>query len=353
MQIKSINIKNFRNLKDINITADENINIICGENGQGKTNILEALWLFTGAKSFRTSKEDAFINFGTNKAVNEIFFTSNKGKEKLKIEYSDKKTAFINDKKENNFTNIAGHFCAVVFSPDDLSLIKGGPNERRKFIDLTIGQIYPRYISILKNYNKALLQRNKIIKDYKYDKSLDILLDVFEKEIAENGEKIIKYRENIINKLSLPFEKIYSDLSEQKEKATIKYKPNEKGNLREKLKEKRKEDSLVGFTGIGPHRDDIEFLLNNINARLFASQGQQRSIVLSIKLSFAEIFKNISGEYPVCLLDDVMSELDEKRQNYIINQIKNMQVFITCCDPVNSKNLKSGKIIKIKNGEII
>ena len=353
MQINNITVKNFRNIENINIVPDKEINIICGENAQGKTNILEAIWLFTGAKSFRNNKDTVFVNFNKEKANLKISFT-NKGCENTAvIEIKDNiRTVYLNDKKLSSVTKLAGIFNAVVFSPTDLSLIKDSPNVRRRFLDVSIGQIYPSYIEILNSYVRAVVQRNKIIKDYKYDKTLSVMLDIFEKEIAENGIKIINYRKKYLSILEKYVPKIYFGISSGNEKIKIKYLINCEENLEENLKNSREKDMLSGTTSVGPHRDDIDFLINNISARNFGSQGQQRSVALSLKLAGAEVNKEITGEYPICLLDDVMSELDPKRQNYILNHIKNWQVFLTCCDPANTNRLLKGKIFNIKKGEI-
>ncbi len=354
MQIESIKIKNFRNIEDLFIFPDKNMNIICGENAQGKTNILEALWLFSGAKSFRSGKENIFVKLGKEKAVCECEYIYKGCKNKIKTEIEEnKKTAFLNDKKLKTFSLLAGNFCAVIFSPADLSIIKDSPGIRRKYIDLSIGQLYPQYIEILSSYTRAVIQRNKIIKDLKYDKTLSFMLDSFEKEIAENGEKIIKYRKRYIEILNKYVPKIYNSLSGGKENIDIIYiKSSYKQSLIENLRESREKDMLSGITSVGPHRDDIDFKINGFSARNFGSQGQQRSVALALKLAAAEVLNEITGEYPICLLDDVMSELDPKRQNYILNHIKDWQVFLSCCDPANTNRLIKGKIFNIKEGAL-
>lgn len=354
MQIKRIKIKNFRNIENIEIFPDENMNIICGENAQGKTNIIETIWFFTGAKSFRNNKDTVFVKFSEKKAIIETDFIFNGCENEIKIEIEDnKRTAFLNGKKLSSASLLAGTFSAIIFSPTDLSLVKDSPSIRRKFLDVSIGQIYPSYIEILSAYTRAVVQRNKIIKDYRYDKTLSIMLDVFEKEITDNGKKITEYRKKYIKVLEKYVPDIYFGLSAGKEKIEIKYLLNcEASEIEEKLKNSRNEDMLSGVTSIGPHRDDLEFLINGISARNFGSQGQQRSVVLSLKLAGAEVSKEITGEYPVCLLDDVMSELDKKRQDYILNHIKDWQVFLTCCDPADTNSLIKGKIFNIEKGKI-
>ncbi len=354
MQIKNLKLINYRNLKNIEILPDEKMNVICGENAQGKTNIIEAIWLFTGAKSFKNQLENSFVNFNEKKAKTEMAFLSGGTQNTARMEFSEKRTAFFNEKALVNPSKLASVFNAIVFSPADLSLVTSGPEKRRKFLDIGIGQLYPLYIEILKNYIRAVKQRNQIIKDYKYDASLSVLLDSYEEEIAAEGEKIINYRKKYIEKLSLYMPEIYNNLTSGREKTEIIYKQNiNAGKLKESLFENRKNDSFSGVTSIGPHRDDVEFNINGINARTFGSQGQKRSIALSLKFAGAEVINENFGEYPVCLLDDVMSELDVNRQNYVLNHIKEWQSFITVCEPSSVERLKNGKIFVVKNGEII
>lgn len=353
MNIKKIEIQNFRNISNIGLEFDKEINVICGENAQGKTNIIEALWLFSGAKSFRNTKDTEFIKFGQSRAKIYTEFNMLGVENSAQIVFDDKKTAFLNEKKLPNTSSLAGKFNAVVFSPTDLTLVTDGPDKRRRFIDTAIGQLYPNYIEILRSFSRAVMQRNKIIKDYRYDKTLSVMLDVFEAEIVEMGNKIINYRKKYISVLNNYVSKIYNGISCGKEKIEIFYISKNEVLDNEILKFSRENDMFNSTTSVGPHRDDINFNINDISARSFGSQGQKRSVALSLKLAGAEVIKEITGEYPICLLDDVMSELDENRQNYILNHIRNWQSFITCCDTSNIKNLKEGKIIKIRNGGVV
>lgn len=354
MKVKKLEIQNFRNISILDLEFDAENNVICGENAQGKTNIIEALWLFSGAKSFRNTKDTEFIKFGEKKAKIYTEFDMLGVQNQAQIIFEDKKIAYLNEKKLPNTSNLAGKFNAVVFSPSDLTLVTDGPDKRRRFLDTAIGQLYPNYIEILRNYSRAVMQRNKIIKDYRYDKTVAIMLDVFEAEIIDMGNKIISYRKRYIDILNKYVSKIYDGISSGKEKIEIFYIFKSGDSLSiEKIRKSREIDMFTSTTSVGPHRDDIIFKINGIDARSFGSQGQKRSVALSLKLAGAEVIKEISGEYPICLLDDVMSELDENRQNYILNHIKGWQSFITCCDTSNIKNLKDGKVINIKNGGVI
>lgn len=353
MIVLNLNCKNFRNLENVFIEPCEEMNVICGENAQGKTNIIESIWLFTGAKSFRTSKDNNFIKFGEEKAICSLNFKSEGIEKEATIEIKEKRSATFNQNKLKSASELAGKFNAIVFSPNDLSLVADGPSVRRKFLDTAIGQLYPSYISIIKNYVRAVTQRNKIIKDYKYDSTLSVMLDVFENSIADYGQKIIDYRKNYIKLINQFLPTVYDGISNGKEILQTEYICSCEDNLLEKLKISRKDDMFSGVTSLGPHRDDLEFKINGISARNFASQGQKRSVALAVKLSEAEVIKQKTGECPVILLDDVMSELDPSRQDFILNHIKGMQSFLTCCDDSNVKNLIAGKKFIIKNGSVI
>ncbi len=351
MKIERLKCLNFRNIEEAEIFPDDKMNVICGENAQGKTNLIEAIWLFTGAKSFRNTKDSLPIKFGCLRAKNEIDFIADGIINNAVMEFSEKRNAFLNEKPLSNPSKLAGSFNAIVFSPADLGLVKDGPAVRRRFLDIAIGQLYPTYIVLLQEYTRAVRQRNEIIKEYRYDSTVSVMLDIFEKEIKDKGIKLIEYREKYISVLNKFVPEIYLGLSAGREVLEIKYNLSvSTEEFEEKLLSSRKEDMFTGNTSCGPHRDDLSFFLNSTNARSYGSQGQQRSIALALKLSQAQVIKDIKGEYPICLLDDVMSELDPLRQSYILNHIRDWQSFLTCCDPSNIKNLEKGKIFRVEKG---
>ncbi len=354
MKVLSLTLQNFRNIENIEIFPDSGMNVICGENAQGKTNLLESIWLFTGAKSFRGCKDDEFIRFGEKKSECEMKFISEGIEKEAQIKIEDRKSFYLNGKRQKSSAEFAGNLNAIVFSPTDLKIVSESAKVRRKFLDGAICQLYPAYIEILRNYNRAVIQRNKILKDSRFEPSLSQMLDIFEKEIAANGKKIIKYRKRYIEILSEFVPNLYEGLSEGREKLEISYVEHDPPEeLEKRLFEKRKEDLFCQKTSVGPHRDDIFFLINGINTRTFGSQGQKRSVALALKLGEAQVIEKNVGECPICLLDDVMSELDPNRQNFILNHIKGMQTFLTCCDPQNVKNLIAGKKFILKNGGIV
>ncbi len=353
MKIKSLKIKNFRNIDEILFSPQDEINVIYGENAQGKTNLIEAVWLFTGAKSFRGAKDRELKKIGSEAAALNLTFCANGVEKEAKIVIENRRKAFLNSKPLSSAGGLAGNFYAIVFSPSDLSLIKDGPKERRHFIDIAIGQLFPKYITYLRDYSRAVTQRNILLKQSLKEKIDYNLLSSFEKEICDNGRMIIKYRLRYIEKITPLLTKIYKGLSGEKEEISINYlKTADIENFDEALINLRQSDALSGITSVGPHRDDIEFLINGLNARKFGSQGQMRSVALCLKLAEAHVIKELVGEFPVALLDDVMSELDPSRQEYILNHIKGWQVLITCCEPDVVSRLKEGNAVKIVEGKI-
>ena len=363
MTVNSVKIKNFRNIADLSFTADNGVNVIYGENAQGKTNILESIWLFTGCKSFRGAKDNELIKFGENFSKINLEFSDNLREKKSEIIIADKKkNASLNGVSLRSTAELIGSFYAVIFSPVHLSLIKDGPSARRKFLDTALCQLKPSYAEHLAGYKRALVQRNALLKDLHLNSELYDMLDTWDDQLARYSACVIKERIQYIDLLSDYSKNIYSGISENKEEFSVFYSKNISKDYSvkdiylseiENLKNSRKEDIFSKTTTVGPHRDDLEILINNVSARSFGSQGQQRSCALALKLGESEIIKKVTGETPVALLDDVMSELDEKRQDYVLNHINDRQVFLTCCDPSQVLRLCGGKSFLIKGGEII
>ena len=363
MKINSVTLNDFRNISEISLFPNDEVNVIYGQNAQGKTNILEAIWLFTGCKSFRGSKDNEFIKFNSEFSKISLDFTDKVRNKKAEIIISDKKKVFLNGVEKKGTTELIGEFYSVIFSPTHLSLIKDGPDVRRKFLDTAICQLKPKYAKILSSYRKVISERNSLLKDLQYHSELLDVLDILDEQLAKYSSLIISERIKYIDLLSFKSEEIYSGISENKEKLNIKYlcgkEELEKKDINDiydlllnKINFSRKEDILLKSTSVGPHRDDLEIKIDNISARSFGSQGQQRSCALALKLGESEIIKDITGENPVALLDDVMSELDEKRQDYVLNHIKERQVFLTCCDPSQVLRLCKGKSFLIESGKI-
>ena len=356
MYLEKIEYENYRNLKKGVFFPDKEMNIIYGENAQGKTNLIEAIWLFTGKKSFRGTKDTQLINIDdkTQTAVLKSSFFSANRKQTGEIIITNKRIASMNDVNLSSASGLSENFTAILFSPADMDLIKEGPIVRRKFLDSAISTLRPKYEKILISYNRAVLQRNSILKDVAYHRELEFMLDVYEERIAKCGAYIIAQRKKYIDALMEYIADIYRGISSNKEEISIKYKcscgEGSEKEIFEMLKSTRKQDTITATTSIGPHRDDMEIFINTLPLKIFGSQGQRRSSVVALKLSEAEILKKNTGEQPIAILDDVMSELDLSRQDYLLNHIKGWQVFITCCDPNTIKSLNKGKIFKMSDG---
>lgn len=364
MIIKRLEFKNFRNLNDGAIMPHNKTNVIYGKNAQGKTNLLEALWMFNGVRSFRGAKDGELVNF--SKPFSSIFleFFSEERNQSAKIEIKNgKREAYLNDVKKSVPSQLIGKINCIVFSPEHLSLIKDGPSLRRKFIDGAICGFLPKYAIIISRYNKILSQRNALLKDIQYHSELEMTLDIWDEKLASTGALIIAERIKYIKLLKEKAAVFHKGISENKENLELKYncsyKLPDELNVKsiedcflKNLEKKRREDLYLKYTTTGPHRDDIDIIINDISARNFASQGQQRCAVLSLKIAEATIADEITGEKPVILLDDVLSELDSVRQNFLINKTENWQVFITCCENDIVNKLKEGKLFYVNNGKI-
>ncbi len=363
MKVNSVELNNFRNISALRLEANEGVNVIYGENAQGKTNILEGIWLFTGCKSFRGAKDSDLIRFGEDFSKINLSFSDNTREKRTDIIIGNKKKSIsLNDVPLKSSAELIGSFYAVIFSPSHLSLIKDGPSERRRFIDTALCQLKPSYAESLARFRHTLQHRNALLKDIYLNSQLYDLLDTLDIQLAEYSARVIRERLKYIDILSRYSGEIYSGISENREKISVKYSRTDIDkeislvDLRDielqNLKNARKEDVINKITTVGPHRDDLEILINNVSARSFGSQGQQRSCALALKLGESEIIKSVTGETPVALLDDVMSELDEKRQDYVLNHINDRQVFLTCCDPSQVLRLCGGKSFLIKGGEV-
>lgn len=357
MKVKSLETLNFRNLEDGACFFDEGVNVIFGNNAQGKTNLVECIWLFTGAKSFRGSRENDYIRFGEEFSAASMSFFSQGREQRAQIRFGTERGVILNGVHQRAASGLSGSFCSVVFSPGDVSLISEGPSERRRFLDSTLSQIKPKYSAALGEYTRAIAQRAALLRDVKYHRDLEPLLDVYESAAASAGAYIVTTRKNYIDFISPSASQYYGGISGGKEELTLSYEPtgNEtdtREGLELSLKNSRSEDILTGNTSVGPHRDDMSVLINGAAARAFGSQGQKRSAALSLKLAEANTLMTFTNEPPVILLDDVMSELDSGRKKYILNSLGDRQIFITCCARGDLRGLKAGRTFKMKAGRL-
>ena len=352
MEIVKLNFKDFRNYKNLTLELNKKANIFIGDNAQGKTNLLEGIYLSSLGKSFRTSKDTEMIRFEAPFFRVEV--TALKDQERLTVEIAvseDMKAIKIDGVKAVKSSELLQHIYTVIFSPEDLKIVKDEPEKRRRFIDREISLLKPSYLRNLGSYKKALAQRNALLKERKAN---DDTLRVWDESLSNYAEPIIKDREVYIKKLEEISRKIHYDLSEGKEDLRIIYEKGVEGDLYEALKASAKIDRIRGTTTKGPHRDDLKLLVNGKDLRSFGSQGQQRTAALALKLSELRLIKEETGEEGIVLLDDVLSELDPKRQRYLISTLEDVQVFITSAEL--SEEIKSvfskGNVYKVTQGEV-
>lgn len=338
MRINHVKLKNFRNHKETFVEFSDGINIISGQNGQGKTNLAESLVVASTTKSPRTSKDNDMILCSENTAVVEMEVEREFGKVKIKyiIDKNEGKIFFINNNESKKMSEVFGNLVTIYFSPSELKIVSESPNERREFMDTDISQLSGNYYNLLQRYNKVLFQRNKLLKTERNREMLLSQIGVWNEQLSSIAAPIIKTRKSFIEKLKEPAERALKNLSKQSEQLQIEY-VGERGVTIDELKTEilsaleynLERDIELGYTSIGPHRDDVKFILNGMDARSFASQGQQRSIVLALKVAEAEIFTKELNEPPVLVLDDVFSELDTRRQIKMYETIAPYQSIIT------------------------
>lgn len=354
MYIKSLELKNYRNYNNLNLSLDKEINILYGDNAQGKTNILESMFLCSTTKSHKGSKDKEIIQFGKDESHIRIIINRDNIDHKIDMHLRKNKSKIVHVdgipiKKSSELFGLCN---IIFFSPEDLNIIKNGPGERRRFIDMELCQIDKVYMYHLSNYNKILQQRNNLLKQININNSLIETLYIWDEQLVKYGSFIISRRIEFINLLNDIIKKIHYKLTGKKEKIKLLYDSNVLPNeYLSQLKKKRKIDIKNNVTSVGPHRDDICFNSNNIDIRKFGSQGQQRTAALSLKLAEINIVEKIINEKPILLLDDVLSELDSSRQNYLLENIKNVQTIITCTglDEFINGRLKINKIFNVNN----
>ncbi|PHV70627.1 DNA replication/repair protein RecF [Sporanaerobium hydrogeniformans] len=356
MYIKELSLTDFRNYGDLDIKLDKGINIFKGDNAQGKTNILEAIYLCATARSHRTHKEKEIIKWGTEAAHVRIRLQKNYVEDIIDFHLNQNtKAVAINKLPIAKLGELFGCLNIVMFSPEDLQLIKNSPKERRRFIDIELCQIDKMYYYALRQYHKVLKQRNLTLKQYYMTKDTS-MIDIWDIQLEQYALDVIDKREKFIEELNKIANKIHFDISGGKESLEVIYEPNVSAtDYSNKMLKYREKDILYQNTSIGPHRDDLKFMINGMDVKMYGSQGQQRTVVLSMKLAELNIMKQHIGENPVLLLDDVLSELDDHRQVYLFKYTKNIQTFITCTGIEQSvwNTQKIGKLYYVKEGKVI
>ena len=357
MNISQIKVQDYRNIRALEFSPAPELTVICGQNGQGKTNLLEAVWLMTGSKSFRGSKDAELIREDAPFALLEGDVSGFGKDSHIRIAIAPAtapqrrgRTASVNGVDYGRATNLAGVFTAVVFDPGHLSLVKGSPEGRRRFLDAALCQLYPGYLALLRRYTRQVTQKNALLKQYERTAGARELLDVFDASMAEAGEEMMRRRAAYLAQLAPKAETMYDEISSGRETLHITYEATcEAGKLLDALHEARRRDIAAGFCTAGPHREDMGMTIDGRDAKSFASQGQKRSTVLSLKLAEAAVACDVLGEHPVMLLDDVLSELDEHRQDYLLSRIAGRQTIVTACDPGLFERT-TGRVYRMSSG---
>jgi len=356
MIIKSLELKNYRNLEDVQMDFSEGINLLYGDNAQGKTNILESIYLCGTSKSHRGSKDREIIRFEDEESHIKMILSKREISYRIDMHLKKNRTkgVAVNGMPIRRITELFGILNVIFFSPEDLNIIKSSPSERRRFIDLELCQLDKIYTYNLINYNKIVNQRNKILK--KTDGDWVDLLDTWDQQMVQYGTYLISRRQQFIAELNEIICHIHAGLTNEKEEIRLVYMPNiEESNFERVLKKERVRDLKAKVSLTGPHRDDLKFIINEIDVRTFGSQGQQRTAALSLKLSEIELVKNKVKDLPVLLLDDVLSELDSGRQTRLLQSITGIQTMVTCTglDDFVQHCFHIDKTFHIEDGSVI
>ena len=368
MHVKSIKLINFRNYETLDIKLDNKLNIFLGNNAQGKTNLLESIYIAATGKSYRTNRDKELINFKKDIGYLGVEIEKVIGKKKIEIKFEKEKPkrVKINKVELDKVSELIGVLNVVIFSPEDLKLVKGGPSERRGFLDSEISQIKPKYRYNLGRYNKVLSQRNNLLRIIQRDKNKDKLIEVWDEQLANLGSEIVKSRAEFLIKITKISQDIQKKITGNIEELDLKYlssfnvdvgwnKEEIKNCFLDNLKNNLSRDIEKGTTTVGPHRDDIKIIINGIDSRIYGSQGQQRTAALSLKLAEIQLFKDEVGEYPVLLLDDVLSELDYERRKYLLSTFSKIQTIITSTDNIELKDIDDiqKNVFYIEKGSVI
>lgn len=371
MRLTRLKTENFRNLAAVDFSPAPGVNVIYGENAQGKTNLIEAIYLLTGQKSFRAARENDYLRFGSGVARIEAEFTCQNREKTAALAYGSKKLAWLSG-VECAPSELTGEFLAVVFSPGELALIQEGPAERRAFLDGAISQVMPRYMTTLAAMSRILLQRNTLITDMQKSGNyamMEPLLETWDRSLAKVAFSICHARARFLRRLAPPAAEIYESICKRADQPfSLSYQPSIPGpkgadwadvspaegeaHIRAALAAARSEDYKNYCTTLGPHRDNMEVAIAGISARNFGSQGQQRSCALALKLAQCRVMEETLGEAPIILLDDVLSELDKTRRDYFLHGEHPGQVFITCCDRGAARTLGEGAAFRMKEGQL-
>lgn len=344
---------NFRNIESAELCFTPGVNILYGENAAGKTNALEGVWLFAQGRSFRGVRDREFVKFGAEAAQLALNMEDKEREQELRLQYSiqGRKVLRANGVYLRRVSEFIGRFRAVLFGPQHLSLVQAGPAERRGFLDAAISQLEPTYLAALMRFQRVLEQRNALLKQEEHGKDFYAMLGLFSEQLATESALIAKYREVYLAQLSPVMEALISDISGGREQCRIAYQsPLTYEGYLSALKQHEVAEIRAGNSLCGAHKDDFVLYLNEKEARHFASQGQQRSLALALKLGEGEVARARTGEYPVFLFDDIMSELDDRRKQYLMTGLTDRQVIMTTCDSAVRSGFVGPNIIHVENG---
>lgn len=362
MIINKLLLHQFRNYEQQEIEFSPGVNVLYGNNAQGKTNVLEAIYLFSNGKSHRGVKDKELLMFDRTCGDVTLFFDAYERENRAEIElFSDKRKKIrLNGVTLNRVSKMIGYFQTVLFCPEDLYLIKGGPGERRRFLDSAISPLKPNYFTALVQYQKILENKNKLLRQMGEFPEFSQTLDVWNEKLCETGARLMVYRAAFINKLNELCGQIYQDMAGGKEQLQLLYKPSAQVQIENEMSvkhqlmeimQKNKPRELASMMSLtGPHRDEIELYINGAQVKQFASQGQQRTVVLTMKIAQIELVKQSVGEYPILLLDDILSELDKSRQNFLLDRIRCSQVIMTCTDAYAIGRGENKNFYSVHNG---
>lgn len=360
MIVQQFSAAHYRNLRDLSLAPDPGVNVIFGENGQGKTNIIESIWMFTGCHSFRTHKCAELVEKTQKQAKLRLNFSAHGMENEAVLRIDQKREFTYNGVTKDSPRKFLGEFQSVVFTPSTLRIVEDAPSARRRFLDIAISMIKPAYSVHLLKYNKIMDNRNALLRQITTGESPESYLDPWDEELSREAAKLTLYRMSYVDNLARIAGEIHREISGGRETLRLEYLQSSKSMETEEyaltesiymaMQKSRETDLRRMATNVGPHKDDLSIRIDDLSARIYGSRGQQRSSALALKLAEAYIVKEISGEYPVILLDDVMSELDSNRQTYLLEYLKNWQVFLTCCDLSHFSKIRQCRVFHIENG---
>ena len=358
MKIVQLRLRDFRSYSECLFAPCDGVTALVGDNGQGKTNILEAVYLTCTGRSHRTRQDRDLVRWGADAADVEIDALRRDGSHNVEIILPavGKRRLKVAGQEVSRSGEMLGHVTGVLFSPEDLRTVKDGPAERRRFVDMALSQLQPAYYYAMQRYNRALKQRNELLRAAAARPALMSTLDAWDEQLAEVGADLVRRRREYISKLSLVAGSTHRDIASDRERLEIQYHPNVNGERPQELMDAlfaaRETDARRLTTSVGPHRDDVVLSVDGRDVRAFGSQGQQRTAALSMRLAELNVMHDALGEWPVLMLDDVMSELDPSRRRQLLTHIKGIQTLVTCTDPDDLAGAETGAVWRVADAKL-